>query len=81
MKQDEISVCEEPADDEGDDVPHPVVGVEQQLAARLGKVAQTVARMEHLRRFPKLFQFCIFRSVRVSLKPNDPLRNGVIACE
>ncbi len=49
MKQDEVRVGEEGADEEGDDVPHPVVGVEEQLAAGLREVAQAVAGVEHLR--------------------------------
>ncbi len=49
MEQDEVRVREERADDEGDDVPHPVVRVEEQLATRLGKVAVAVAGVKNLR--------------------------------
>ena len=48
VKEDEIRVGEEGDGEEGDDVAHAVVGVELQLAARLGEVVDAVAGMEDL---------------------------------
>ena len=48
VEEDEIRVGEEGDGEEGDDVAHAVVGVELQLAARLGEVVDAVAGMEDL---------------------------------
>ena len=48
MEEDEICVSEEHKYDEGDDVAHAVVRVEQELAARLGEVVDAMTRVENL---------------------------------
>lgn len=48
MVQDQISVDEVHDNDGHDDVAHPVVGVEQQLATRLGEVVDAVTGVQNL---------------------------------
>ena len=55
MEEDEVGPPQEAADQEGDDVPHAVVGEEEQLAARLGEVAHAVARVKDLKGIIKVY--------------------------
>ena len=60
VEEDEVRVHEERDREEGHHVPHAVVRVELELAARLGEVVHVVAGVEDLERYKTSFNQILF---------------------